>query len=87
MDCDTVLPRPGDLVGGNIAEDEASFLSCSCQLSCIQSKVLQAQLRHNGYSHARHASTRHVVSTAEARVIVCQGIGVGVGGGHAGRKR
>jgi len=37
MDGDTEWPSPGDLAGGNIADDEASFLLCSCQLSCIAS--------------------------------------------------
>ena len=35
MDGDTELPSPGDLVGGNIADDEASVLKRRCQLSCI----------------------------------------------------
>lgn len=35
MGGDTGLLSPGDRVGGNIADDEASFLLCLCQLSCI----------------------------------------------------
>ena len=35
MGGDTGLLNPGDRVGGNIADDEASVLLCCCQLSCI----------------------------------------------------
>lgn len=35
MGGDTGFPSPGDLVGGNIADEELSFLLCSCQPPCI----------------------------------------------------
>jgi hypothetical protein len=35
MGGDTGLLNPGDRVGGNMADDEASVLLCCCQLSCI----------------------------------------------------
>lgn len=35
MGGDTGLLNPGDRVGGNMADDEASVLLCCCQLSCM----------------------------------------------------
>lgn len=32
--------NPGDRVGGNIADDEASVLLCCCQLSCIYIEIV-----------------------------------------------
>lgn len=40
MGGDTGLLRPGDRVGGNIADDEVSVLLCCCQLSCIEIRFI-----------------------------------------------
>ena len=40
MGGDTGLLSPGDRVGGNIADDEASVLLCCYQLSCIHIRVV-----------------------------------------------
>ena len=78
--------RPGDRVGGNIADDEASALVL---LSAVMHRdwVGRARTRHNGYLHGGHPSSRHVTVTAREIVVVCYRVLVGVGCGHSRRIR
>ena len=88
MGGDTGLLNPGDLVGGNIADDEASVLLCLSAVMHIH-QVCRARMRHNGYLHGGHPSSRHVTvtDTRETAVVVCYRVLVGVGCGHSRRKR